>query len=72
MLSYPSVDGDGQPLYPSPYLTALQSLFEPDAVRVETAGQLDPAPPVEVQTQVSSVPAWRLTTSMRSATMKAE
>ena len=43
-LSYPSVNTKGQPVFPSPYVTALQTLFTRDAVTVTHEGQLDPVP----------------------------
>lgn len=43
-LSYPAVNLKGQPLYPSPYLSALRELFEPAAVTVSIEGQLSPVP----------------------------
>ena len=43
-LSYPAVSADGQPLSCSPYLTALQDLFTPEALKVRLEEQLDPIP----------------------------
>lgn len=45
ILSYPSTDKKGAPLFPSPYLTALESLFEKDSITRTSAGGLDPVPP---------------------------
>jgi ATP-dependent helicase/nuclease subunit B len=47
ILSYPAVSLDGQPLSPSPYLTTLCDLFEPNAVKFTRLEQLDPVPSVE-------------------------
>ncbi|MSR57540.1 MAG: hypothetical protein EXS05_07695 [Planctomycetaceae bacterium] len=44
VLSYPVVNPAGEPLSPSPYLAALQDLFEPEALKVEIEEQLDPIP----------------------------
>ncbi|MDA1213313.1 MAG: PD-(D/E)XK nuclease family protein [Planctomycetota bacterium] len=44
VLSYSSVDSAGQPLYPSPYVTAVKELFREDSRRVRTYGRLDPIP----------------------------
>ncbi|MCH8830801.1 MAG: PD-(D/E)XK nuclease family protein, partial [Planctomycetes bacterium] len=44
-LTFPEMGVNGQPLFPSPYLKAIESLFEPGAVAVEQVGQLDPVPP---------------------------
>lgn len=43
-LSYPSVSTAGDTLFPSPYLTALRDLFEPDALQPQYLGALDPIP----------------------------
>jgi len=43
-ISYPAVDQEGQPSYPSPYLASLLSVFAPGAVRMEHHGRLDPLP----------------------------
>jgi ATP-dependent helicase/DNAse subunit B len=43
-LSYPSVSASGQPLFSSPYVAALRSLFAPGALRVTAYGDLDPVP----------------------------
>jgi ATP-dependent helicase/DNAse subunit B len=43
-LSYPSVNSKGQPLFASPYLIALKSLFDEDALETSHEGQLDPVP----------------------------
>ena len=55
-LSYPEVSSNGQPLFCSPYLTSLLQLFEPEALRVESVGRLDPVPPRE---QVLTPADWR-------------
>jgi ATP-dependent helicase/nuclease subunit B len=47
ILSYPAVSLSGQPLSPSPYLTALCDLFEPGAVKSTRLEQLDPVPSLE-------------------------
>jgi len=44
ILSYPAISATGQPLFPSPYLTTLIDLFEPQALRVQQAGELNPLP----------------------------
>lgn len=44
VLTYPVVTADGQPLSPSPYLTALVDLFDPQALRPHLEEQLDPVP----------------------------
>jgi ATP-dependent helicase/nuclease subunit B len=43
-LSYPAVSADGEPLSCSPYLTALQELFDPEALKVHLEEHLDPIP----------------------------
>ena len=43
-LSYPAVNSKGQPVFPSPYVTALKDLFSPDAFTMTLEGQLDPVP----------------------------
>ena len=43
-LSYPNTNNAGQPLFPSPYLTALCDLFEPGAIPHTQVGWLDPVP----------------------------
>lgn len=43
-LSYPAVNSKGQPVFASPYLVALRSLFEESAIRIAHEGQLDPVP----------------------------
>jgi ATP-dependent helicase/nuclease subunit B len=55
-LSYPEVGSNGQALFCSPYLTSLLQLFEPEALRVEPVGGLDPVPPRE---QVLTPADWR-------------
>ncbi|MCA9015747.1 MAG: PD-(D/E)XK nuclease family protein, partial [Planctomycetaceae bacterium] len=44
ILSYPAISSTGQPLFPSPYLTALIDLFEPAALTVQQVGELNPLP----------------------------
>lgn len=44
VLSYPAVNDKGEPLFPSPYLAALQDLFEPGGLPVDKRVQLDPLP----------------------------
>jgi ATP-dependent helicase/nuclease subunit B len=44
VLTYPAVGDDGQPLSPSPYLSALKDLFAPDPVLDQLEEQLDPVP----------------------------
>jgi ATP-dependent helicase/DNAse subunit B len=44
VLSYPAVSAGGQPLFSSPFLPVLMGLFEPDALRLEHVGRLDPVP----------------------------
>lgn len=44
-ISYPAVDSEGQPAYPSPYLTSVSSLFVTEAVEPVREGCLDPLPP---------------------------
>lgn len=44
VLTYPVVSADGEPLSPSPYLTAVQELFSPSALPVVREEQLDPIP----------------------------
>lgn len=44
ILTYPAVGDDGQPLSPSPYLSALKDLFEPDPLLDQLEEQLDPIP----------------------------
>ena len=46
-LSYPAVNSKGQPVFPSPYVTALVSLFTRDAITVRREGRLDPVPETE-------------------------
>ncbi len=43
-LSYPAINGKGQPVFPSPYVTALTSLFIPGSFASRKEGQLDPVP----------------------------
>jgi ATP-dependent helicase/DNAse subunit B len=47
VLTYPAMNASGQPLFPSPYVVAVQDLFEPDALDVEHAANLDPVPPLD-------------------------
>lgn len=44
ILSYPAISSKGQPLFPSPYLTAVVDLFEPAALTVQNVGELNPLP----------------------------
>jgi ATP-dependent helicase/DNAse subunit B len=44
VLTYPVVSDDGQPLSPSPYLSALRDLFDSDALKLQLEEQLDPVP----------------------------
>ena len=44
VLSYPAVNGAGQLLFPSPYVTAVRELFEPGALEIIPVGGLDPVP----------------------------
>jgi ATP-dependent helicase/nuclease subunit B len=46
-LSYPAVNSKGQPVFPSPYVTALTSLFAPHAILKTEEGQLDPVPSLD-------------------------
>lgn len=43
-LSYPAVNSKGQPVFPSPYVSALQMLFSKEALKVTHEGKLDPVP----------------------------
>jgi ATP-dependent helicase/nuclease subunit B len=43
-LSYPSVSASGQPLFPSPYVTAVQDLFVASAIQPTPQSDLDPVP----------------------------
>jgi ATP-dependent helicase/nuclease subunit B len=43
-LSYASVSSSGQPLFPSPYVTAVQDLFCPTAIKPSAHSDLDPVP----------------------------
>ena len=43
-LSYPSVNSKGQMVFASPYVTALQTLFTKEALKVTHEGQLNPVP----------------------------
>ncbi|VAX38736.1 ATP-dependent nuclease, subunit B [hydrothermal vent metagenome] len=45
--SYPAVSANGQPLFPSPYLTAVKDLFLEDALPIKQEGQLNPVPHFE-------------------------
>lgn len=47
ILSYPAISATGQPLFPSPYLTALMDLFEPAGLSVQQVGELNPLPRAE-------------------------
>lgn len=44
VLSYPAISSTGQPLFPSPYLTALIDLFQSSALTVQNVGELNPLP----------------------------
>ena len=44
IVSYPGISSTGQPLFPSPYLTTLVDLFEPQALSVQQVGELNPLP----------------------------
>lgn len=44
ILSYPAISSTGQPLFPSPYLSALIDLFEPAVLTVQHVGELNPLP----------------------------
>lgn len=46
-LSSPVVNSKGQPVYSSPYLTALMSVFERERLAVSQAGKLDPVPSLD-------------------------
>ena len=46
-LSYPAINRKGQPVFPSPYVTAIRALFTPAALLVAQEGQLDPVPLVD-------------------------
>jgi ATP-dependent helicase/nuclease subunit B len=46
-LSYPAVNSKGQPVFPSPYLTALKSLFTSESLNEIREGQLNPVPSVD-------------------------
>ncbi len=46
-LSYPAVNTKGQPVFPSPYVTALKSLFTSDSLKETCEGQLNPVPSVD-------------------------
>ena len=43
-LSFPAVNSKGQPVFASPYLVAMRSLFAESALAVSHEGQLDPVP----------------------------
>jgi ATP-dependent helicase/DNAse subunit B len=43
-LSYPAVNSKGQPVFPSPYVLALRSLFTDSALAVASEGELNPVP----------------------------
>jgi len=45
-LSYPAINRKGQPVFPSPYVTAIRSLFTDAALPIMHEGQLDPVPNV--------------------------
>lgn len=44
LLTYAAVNPRGQPTFPSPYVTAMRSLFTDDSLQVQREGQLDPIP----------------------------
>jgi ATP-dependent helicase/nuclease subunit B len=44
VLTYPVVTAEGQPLSPSPYVSAVRELFDPQALPVAREEQLDPVP----------------------------
>jgi ATP-dependent helicase/DNAse subunit B len=44
VLSYPAISSSGQPLSPSPYLQAVQELFDPSTLPIHRDEQLDPVP----------------------------
>jgi len=46
-LSFPSINSKGQPVFASPYLVALRSLFRESALPMSHEGQLDPVPILE-------------------------
>ena len=47
ILSYPAVNSKGQPVFPSPYVTALKSLFTSNSLKETCEGQLNPVPSVD-------------------------
>ena len=47
VMSYPATEKNGEPLFPSPYLNALQELFTDEALPVSHWGTLDPVPDAE-------------------------
>lgn len=46
-LSYAEVGAGGEPLFPSPFVTALLQLFGRDALSAKAVGDLDPVPPAD-------------------------
>lgn len=46
-LSYPSMSRTGQPLFPSPYVTAIRDLFIPESLLIASQNDLDPVLPRE-------------------------
>ncbi|MGE5191809.1 MAG: PD-(D/E)XK nuclease family protein [Deltaproteobacteria bacterium] len=44
VLTYPVVTAEGQPLSPSPYLSGLKELFDPQALKTALDERLDPVP----------------------------
>ena len=46
-LSYPAVNSKGQPVFPSPYVTALKSLFTSESLKQTLEGQLNPVPTLD-------------------------
>ena len=43
-LSYPAVNSKGQPVFPSPYVTAVTTLFTPEGLVITHEGKLSPVP----------------------------
>jgi ATP-dependent helicase/nuclease subunit B len=50
VLCYAAIDQRGQGVFPSPYLTAVEQLFEKGVLPIESVGQLDPVPQLEAMT----------------------
>lgn len=55
VLCYGAIDQRGQGVFPSPYLTAVEQLFEAGVLPIEGVGQLDPVPPMEGMTLRSEI-----------------